>query len=177
MQHSFVGIWKRLALSLSLALSHSLTVSTYYVPFVSVCICARTYKYFYYTAFVSHWLAIPNAYDTASGCMKLHMFRIQITRYYEFMVKMLKTIYSLWKWMWCTLLNLSHFNIPILYSISLRLFGFHWSYSPFVCILQTSKILLCTSNRLILLKHHHSYDDGSWFYIKPILNVTNFSNV
>lgn len=60
---------------------------------VSVCVLARINMMAILLSLVSHWLAIPSAYDTASGCTKLHMFRIQITRYYEFMVKMFKTIY------------------------------------------------------------------------------------
>lgn len=124
-----------------------------------LCVLARINIFTVLLSRIPHWLAIPTAYDTASGCTKLHMFRIQITRYYEFMVKMFKTIYSLWKWMWCTLLNLSHFNMP--HRISLTLLELHCSYFGSCAFCKHRQFPLCTSNRLI--KHHHSL--RRWFLI------------
>lgn len=144
--------------------SHSLSTTPHHVPFV--CVCALTYKYFYYTALarspmISYSKCIwygKRMHETA------HVSHTNYLILWIYGENVQNNIYSLWKWMWCTLLNLSHFNMPYhaircyteFLRISLNLLSVPLLIFPFVCISQTSTISLCTSNRLILLKHHHS---------------------
>lgn len=58
--------------------------------------------------FLLPWLAIPSAYDMASGCTELHTFRIQITRYIMNLCRKCSKQYIHGKWMLRTLLGECH---------------------------------------------------------------------